>query len=77
MWKKDACLTFQFSIGFHDSTCAQILESIDNPSYNVLKLVNGQVMDPVIVKVPMKTNEFGLIGSKIHHVFHVMCFKKN
>ena len=64
VWEKDSYFTFQFSVGFHDSACAQILESIDNPTYNILKLVNGQGVDPVIVKVLMKTNAFGLIGDK-------------
>ncbi|RVW73897.1 Disease resistance protein RPS2 [Vitis vinifera] len=62
--KEDSFLTFQFAIGCHDSACAQILESIDNPSYNILKLVNCDGIDPVIIKVLMKTNAFGLIGHK-------------
>ncbi|KAL6329107.1 hypothetical protein AAG906_007653 [Vitis piasezkii] len=62
--KEDSFLTFHFAIGCHDSTCAQILESIDNPSYNILKLVNCDGIDPVIIKVLMKTNAFRLIGHK-------------
>ena len=63
VWKKGSCLTFQFAVGDHDSTCFQILESFDYPSYNFLTLVNSGV-NLVISKVLMETHAFGLINHK-------------
>ncbi|XP_019078977.1 probable disease resistance protein At1g15890 [Vitis vinifera] len=42
-------------------TFAQILESIDHPGHNILKLVNGDDVSPIIMKVLMETNALGLI----------------
>lgn len=64
VWKKGSCLTFQFAVGDHDSTCFQILESFDYPSYNRLTLVNSEGVNPVISKVLMETHAFGLINHK-------------
>ncbi|KAL6329238.1 hypothetical protein AAG906_014850 [Vitis piasezkii] len=43
---------------------AQILESIDHPSHNILKLANGADVNPIIMKVLMKTDALGLIDYK-------------
>ena len=63
-WKKGSCLTFQFAVGDHDSTCFQILKSFDYPSYNRLTLVNSEGVNPVISKVLMETHAFTLINHK-------------
>ncbi|XP_034702361.1 disease resistance protein RPS2-like isoform X2 [Vitis riparia] len=57
-------LTFHFSFGYHDSDFAQILESIDHPGHNILKLANGDGVNPIIMTVLMKTNALGLIDYK-------------
>ena len=64
VWKKGSCLTFQFAVGDHDSTCFQILESFDYPSYNFLTLVNSEGVNLVTSKVLMETHAFGLINHK-------------
>ena len=63
-WKKGSCLTFQFAVGDHDSTCFQILKSFDYPSYNCLTLVNSEGVNPVISRVLMETLAFALINYK-------------
>ena len=52
--------TFQFSVGYEDSTHSQIFESLHSPRYNSLKMVNGEGTDPVISEVLGKTHAFGL-----------------
>ncbi|KAL6328846.1 hypothetical protein AAG906_003863 [Vitis piasezkii] len=61
---EDRRLTFHFAVGYHDSAVAHVLESIDNPSYNILKLANGDGVNPIIMKVLTKTNALGLIDYK-------------
>ncbi|KAJ9687687.1 hypothetical protein PVL29_016248 [Vitis rotundifolia] len=65
VWGKGS-LTFHFAIGCHNSAFVQeqILESIDHPGHNILKLVNGDVVDPGIREVLMETNALGLIDHK-------------
>ncbi|KAL6328816.1 hypothetical protein AAG906_003833 [Vitis piasezkii] len=63
VWE-DRRLTFHFAVGYHDSAVAHVLESIDNPSYNILKLANGDGVNPIIMKVLTKTNALGLIDYK-------------
>ncbi|XP_034701836.1 disease resistance protein RPS2-like [Vitis riparia] len=60
VWEEGS-LTFHFAIGCHNSAFAQILESIDHPGHNILKLANGDDVNPVIMKVLMETNALGLI----------------
>ena len=63
-WKKK-CFSFQFSVGYQDSAYSYFLESSsDYPSYNSLKLVNGEGWHPVIKHVLKVTNAFGLINHK-------------
>ncbi|WKA00502.1 hypothetical protein VitviT2T_018848 [Vitis vinifera] len=64
VWEEDRRLTFHFAVGYHDSAVAHVLESIDNPSYNILKLANGDGVNPIIMKVLTKTNALGLIDYK-------------
>ena len=60
VWEEGS-LTFHFAIGCHNSVFTQILESIDHPGHNILKLANGDDVNPVIMKVLMETNALGLI----------------
>ncbi|KAL6328773.1 hypothetical protein AAG906_003790 [Vitis piasezkii] len=46
-------------------TFAQILKSIDHPGHNILKLVNGDDVNLVIMKVLMETNALALIDYKV------------
>ncbi|KAL6328792.1 hypothetical protein AAG906_003809 [Vitis piasezkii] len=64
IWKKNSCFTFQFCVGYQGNTYSQILESSDYPSYNCLKLVNGEGMHPVIAEVLRVTHAFKLINHK-------------
>ena len=64
VWKKNSCFTFQFCVGYQGNTYSQILESSDYPSYNCLKLVNGEGMHPVIAEVLRMTHAFKLINHK-------------
>ena len=62
--REDLSFTFQFAVGYHSLTCFQILESFDDPSYNCLEVINGEGMNPVILKVLAKTHAFRLINHK-------------
>ncbi|RVX05927.1 hypothetical protein CK203_023796 [Vitis vinifera] len=48
VWEEGS-LTFHFAIGCHNSVFTQILESIDHPGHNILKLANGDDVNPVIM----------------------------
>ena len=63
VWK-NSFFTFQFCVGYQDNTYSQILESSDYPSYNSLKLVNGEGMHPVIAEVLKVTHAFKLVNHK-------------
>ena len=64
VWKKNSCMTFQFASGHPDSTSPQILESFCYASNNSLKLVNTNGVNPIMLKLLMKTYAFGLINHK-------------
>lgn len=64
IWKKNSCMTFQFSKGNPDSTFPQILESICYASNNSLKLVNSNGVNPIMLKLPMGRCAFRLINHK-------------
>ncbi|KAJ9687688.1 hypothetical protein PVL29_016249 [Vitis rotundifolia] len=61
---KNSSFSFQFSVGYRDSTYSHFLESSDYRSLNCLKLVNGEGTDSVIAKVLTVTDAFGLINHK-------------
>ena len=64
VWKKNSCRTFQFANGHLDSTSPQILESFCYASNNSLKLVDSNGVNPIMLKLLMKTYAFGLINHK-------------
>lgn len=64
VWNKDSFFTFQFCVGYQGRTYSQILESSDYPSYNSLKLVNGEGLHPVIAEVLKVTHAFKLVNHK-------------
>ncbi|KAL6329108.1 hypothetical protein AAG906_007654 [Vitis piasezkii] len=64
VWKKNSCMTFQFANGHPDSTSPQILESFCYASNNGLKLVDSNGVNPIMLKLLMKTYAFGLINHK-------------
>ncbi|RVW64175.1 hypothetical protein CK203_046301 [Vitis vinifera] len=57
-------MTFQFANGHPDSTSPQILESFCYASNNSLKLVDSNGVNPIMLKLLMKTYAFGLINHK-------------
>ncbi|GMY04839.1 probable disease resistance protein At4g27220 isoform X2 [Fagus crenata] len=63
LWK-DFRFTFQFSVGYHDSTCYQILDFFEYQIMNCLKFANGEGVDPIISDVLLETDAFELIGHK-------------
>ncbi|KAJ9687659.1 hypothetical protein PVL29_016230 [Vitis rotundifolia] len=64
VWKKNSCMTFQFANGHPDSTSPQILESICYASNNILKLVNSNGVNPIMLKLPREPCAFRLINHK-------------
>uniref|UniRef100_A0A2N9GFT7 AAA+ ATPase domain-containing protein n=1 Tax=Fagus sylvatica TaxID=28930 RepID=A0A2N9GFT7_FAGSY len=63
LWK-DFRFTFQFSVGYHDSTRYQILDFFEYQIRNCLKFANGEGVDPIISDVLLETDAFELIGHK-------------
>ena len=63
LWK-DCCFTFQFSVGYHDTTLYKILGCFEYQNMNCLKFANGEGVDPIISNVLLKTHAFELIGHK-------------
>ncbi|XP_034701677.1 uncharacterized protein LOC117926621 [Vitis riparia] len=61
---KNTSFSFQFSVGYQDSTYSHFLESCDYRSLNCLKLVIDEGMHPVIAEVLMVTDAFGLSNHK-------------
>ena len=64
VWKKNSCMTFQFANDHPDSTCPQILESFCYLSNYSLKLVDGNGVNPRMLKQLMVTYAFGLINHR-------------
>ena len=64
VWKDNSSFTFQFTVGCQDSAHSPILESVDYPIHNSLKLVDTEGTDEVFGKVLKETDVFGLIKHK-------------
>ena len=61
---KNVDFTFQFAVGYCNVSSFQILESFDDPSYNCLKFINGEGINPIISEALAKTHAFGLVNHK-------------
>ncbi|XP_030955452.1 disease resistance protein At4g27190-like isoform X2 [Quercus lobata] len=61
---KDCPFTFQFSVGCHDTGLYKILDCFEYQNMNCLKFANGELVDPIISGVLLKTHAFEWIGHK-------------
>ena len=63
LWK-DFRFTFQFSVGYHDTTPYKILDCFKYQIRKCLKFANGEGVDQIISDVLLETDAFELIGHK-------------